>query len=218
VTSLRDLALIDLQFVRLHATPGAEERAERALAATGAPVWLATHRDHGQAMSVVVPAAQADAVVEALNAALEREVTRGDLAPIAARRPVAPITLVAENICKTKNVAGRLFGALGRVGVKVYGIGQSATQRSVSAVVDEGALPVAVRTVHAAFHFGVERASLLVLGAGTVGGALLRQLHAQRPTLRADPALRVGPVGVDADHAAWGLRGSQAFIAFTTSR
>jgi aspartokinase/homoserine dehydrogenase 1 len=196
ITSLTDLALVDLQFVRLHATPGAEERVQRALDATQARVWLATHSNHGQAMSVVVPAAQADAVADALGAALERELARGDLAPIAVRRPVALITLVAENMGKTPNVAGRLFGALGRVGVNVYGIGQSATQRSISAVVDQEALPVAVRTVHAAFHFGVERVSLLLLGAGTVGGALLRQLDAQRPALRADHDLGLELVGV----------------------
>ncbi|TVQ90736.1 MAG: bifunctional aspartate kinase/homoserine dehydrogenase I [Deltaproteobacteria bacterium] len=196
VTSLSDLALIDLEFLRLHASPGATERVQRVLEETQTKVWITTYSNHGQAMSMVVPQAQADRAVRRIEQALERELVRGDLAPVRIRRSVAMITLVAEAMGQTSNVAGRLFAALGRVGVNVYSIGQSATQRSISVVLDDADLAVAVRTVHASFHFAVERVSLLLLGAGTVGGALLRQIGAQAPILRRDLEISLDLVGV----------------------
>jgi aspartokinase/homoserine dehydrogenase 1 len=196
VASLDDLAQIDVQFLRLHAAPGAGERIQRALDGLDAPVWLVTQSNHGQALSAVVPRRVAEAAREALYETLARELERGEVAPIRVHAPVALVTLVAEAMGQTPNVAGRLLGALGRVGVNVFGIGQSATQRSISVVVDEEALPTAVRTVHAAFHFGLERVSLLVLGRGTVGGALLRGLVRQAPVLRDAHDVELTVVGV----------------------
>ena len=196
VTSLDGLAQIDVQFLRLHAAPGAGERIQRALDGLGAPVWLLTQSNHGQAISAVVPRTVAKAARDVLHETLRRELERGEVAPVRVHGPVGLVTLVAEAMGQAPNVAGRLLGALGRVGVNVFGIGQSATQRSISVVVDQAALPTAVRTVHAAFHFGAGRVSLLLLGRGTVGGALLRTLAAQAPILRTAHDLDVTVVGV----------------------
>lgn len=62
--------------------------------------------------------------------------------------------------------------------MNVLSIGQSATARSVSCVVEQIELASAVRAVHSAFDFSPPRASVFVLGAGVVGGCLLRELNA----------------------------------------
>lgn len=89
-----------------------------------------------------------------------------------------------------------MFAALGNVGINVHTIGQSATARSISCVVDQGDLRTAVRTIHASFHLTHQRISLLLLGAGTVGDALLGQLAAQRDTLRDQHEVLPSLVGV----------------------
>jgi aspartokinase/homoserine dehydrogenase 1 len=200
VTSLSDQALVDIQLQALDRGPKVAERLHRALEGATDTVWLATHSAHGQAMSVVVPLAQVGAVQAAIEEALALEIERGELKPLRIHAPVALLTLVAEAMGQTPNVAGRLFGALGRIGINVRAIGQSASARSISCVVDESSLPLAVRTVHAAFHLTHHRASVLVLGKGTVGGALLRQLDAQRAVLRAGHDVEPVIVGVADRH------------------
>lgn len=49
-------------------------------------------------------------------------------------------------------------------------------------------------------------------------GQVLRYLVRIDPSLPADDAIRVGPVAVPADHPSTRLRGSEAFVAFTTDR
>lgn len=200
VTSLSGQALVDIQLQALDRGPKVAERLHRALEGATDTVWLATHSAHGQAMSVVVPLEQVGAVRAAIEAAMALELERGELKPLRIHAPVALLTLVAEAMGRTPNVAGRLFGALGRIGINVRAIGQSASSRSISCVIDEPSLPTAVRTVHAAFHLTHHRASVLLLGKGTVGGALLRQLTVQRAVLRTDHDVELVVVGVADRH------------------
>ena len=124
------------------------------------------------------------------------ELARGDLAPIGAQAPVALVTIVGEAMGRTPGVAGRFLSALGSVGINVLSVGQSATARSVSCVVDQSVVALAVETVHSAFHFTAQRLSLFLLGAGTVGGALIDELSRRRATLLSEHDLAPALVGV----------------------
>ena len=128
-----------------------------------------THAAHGQSVSVVIPASVAEAARDALHQALAPERQDGVLAPIGIQYPVAVVTVVAESMGKTPNVAGRFFGALGTIGINVLTAGQSASARSISAVVHQDQLSAAIRAVHDAFHLVRQQVSLSVLGHGVVG-------------------------------------------------
>ena len=170
-------------------------RVHRALEAVTDRVWLSTHAAHGQSVSVVIPASVAEAA-GMLHQALAPERQDGVLAPIGIQYPVAVVTVVAESMGKTPNVAGRFFGALGTIGINVLTAGQSASARSISAVVHQDQLSAAIRAVHDAFHLDRQQVSLSVLGHGVVGGALLRQIDAQRTVLLRKKNLDVRLVGV----------------------
>lgn len=196
VTSLEGQALIDLRFRRLYQAADLGERVHKVLSSTARRVWLVSHSAHGQALSVVVPAQDAPGIVSALETAFAAELASEAMETVALRQPVALLTLVAEAMGKRPNVAGRLFASLGQVGINVHSIGQSASARSISCVVDQGDLPVAVRTVHAAFQLDQQQASVFLLGTGVVGGALLRQLDSRQGPLRRERQLALQLVGV----------------------
>jgi len=103
---------------------------------------------------------------------------------------------VAEAMGRTVDVAGRFFHALGSVGIPIRAIAQGASARSISCVVDADDTRVAVRTVHAAFNFAHQQVSLLVLGRGTVGGALLGQIREQREVLAREHDVDLKVVGI----------------------
>ena len=196
VTSLEDQALFDLRIQRLHEGPELGERVHRALAMAQCHPWLITHSAHGQGISVVLPRRESGRLRAELENCFEMELARGDLAPIEVREPVALLTVVGEAMGRTPGVNGRLFGALGAVGINVLSIGQSATARSVSCVVDQAELALAVETVHGAFHFSSQRLSIFLLGTGTVGGALLDELDRQQGDLAKAHDLKPVLVGV----------------------
>lgn len=179
VTSLRDLALIDIRSHVHGLGTQLQERAARVLHEQQVDVWLSTHAAHGAALSVVVRQADVSRLIPALTRALGEDAAAGAVAPIAVRAPVSLVTVVAEAMGREPNVAGRFFGALGRAGINVLSSGQSATARSISAAVEGTATNAAVRAIHDAFHIDRPRAHVVLMGVGGVGGALLRQFDAR---------------------------------------
>lgn len=196
VTSLEDLALLGVEVRRIAKRASVGGRVLRALEDADLTVWLATQSAHGQAVAVVLPRNEVEHARRVIHDALALELDRGEVEPVSVREPVTLLTLVAEAMGRTVGVAGRFFHALGAVGIPIHAVGQGASSRSISCVVDAADTAVAVRTVHAAFNFAHQQVSLLVLGRGTVGGALLRQIREQRDSLVAEHDVLLDVVGV----------------------
>jgi aspartokinase/homoserine dehydrogenase 1 len=198
VTSLENLALLDVRLRRLSAEMPLGERVLRALRAAGVTVWMTSQSAHGQAVAVVVPGGAIEGAKEAVSRELAHEFERGDLEPLGVRAPVTLLSLVAEHMGQTATAPGRFFGALGAVGVAVAAIAQGASSRSISCAIDAADTALAVRAVHAAFNFAHQEVNLFVLGKGTVGAELLGQIAQQGEFLRGAHGLRLKVVGIAA--------------------
>lgn len=204
VTSLENLALIGVECRQLSQGVRLSGRVLHALETAGIPVWMATQSAHGQAVAVVVPAASVPSAEVAILQALALELGRGDVEPPRIRQPVTMLTLVAETMGQTPDVAGRFLHALGAVGINVHAIAQGASSRSVSCAIEAADTAVAVRTVHATFHFAKEEVSVLVLGTGTVGSQLLAQIESQQAKLAEEHGIALRVVGVcDSKKVKW---------------
>lgn len=196
VTSLESLAMLDVQWTRLSYEASIAKRVLSALEGAHVTVWMTTQAAHGQAAAVVVPSGQVKRAKAAIDEELALEIQRHEVEPVKVREPVTLVTLVAEAMGRTANVAGRFFGPLGAIGVNVRAIAQGASSRAISCVVDASDTDVAVRTVHSAFNFAHQEVSLLVLGKGTVGGQLLAQIAQQQAKLVDEHWIQLNVVGI----------------------
>lgn len=199
VTSLEGMALIDVEGDQR--TEGAR-LGPRVSAALAVPAWLQTLAPRGNGIALVVDRGDAEAACAAAARELAAEIARGELAPPRVSAPVTLVTLVAEAMGQTVNVAGRFFGALGAIGVNVRAAAQGASSRAISCVVDDGDTAAAVRAVHAAFNLAREQVNVLLLGRGTVGRQLLHQLGAEQAKLRAGHDLDLRLAGLAASGGA----------------
>lgn len=196
VTSLENLALLGVQVRRIAKGAAVGGRVLRAMEQAGLTIYMATQSAHGQAVAVAVPRAEVARGLVAIREALEIELQRGDVEEPSVREPVTLLTLVAEAMGQTVNVAGRFLHGLGAVGIGIRAVAQGASSRSISAVIDGEDTRVAVRTVHAAFNFAHQEVSLLVLGKGTVGGQLLAQIRDGRQQMERDQDVVLKVVGI----------------------
>ncbi len=194
VTSMEGLALVLVEATRSALPPALLAEAHAALDQRGVRVWMTNQTGLGVSASFVVGVAALPVATELLTTLAAR--SGADVVVTPAPHPVTLVTLVAERMGQHANVAGRFFAALGTIGVRVRAIAQGASERSISCVVDGADTAAAVRAVHAAFHFAEAELHVLLLGHGTVGGALLAQIDAQRELLRRDHGVRLRLVGV----------------------
>lgn len=196
VSSLENLALIDVELRRVAHQALIGERVLHALHARAITTWMTVQAGHGQAIGVVVPEASTDEALEAIRQELAQEIERHEVDAIDVYRPVSLVSLVAEAMGATPMVSGRFFSALGLAGINIRAIAQGATGRSISCVIDAADTRTAVRTVHSTFNFSHQKVSLLVLGRGTVGSHLLQQVQAQRDFLQKEHGLQLDVVGL----------------------
>jgi aspartokinase/homoserine dehydrogenase 1 len=196
VTSIENLALLGVQVRRIAMRAQVSGRVLTALENAGVTIWMASLSAHGQAVAAAVRISDVERATAAIHEELAMELHRGEVEPTDVRQPVTLLTLVAEAMGRTVNVDGRFFQSLGMVGVPIRAIAQGASSRSISCVIDAADTQVAVRTVHAAFNFAHQEVSLLLLGKGTVGGCLLRQIRDERARLERDNEVSLRVVGI----------------------
>ena len=196
VASLQRLALVEVDAKREAGDLHVGERVLSALARADIKVWTAVQAGFGQAVAVIVPEEERVAACEVIREELATELDRSEVDRVEVRHPVTLVTLVAEAMGQTVNVAGRLFHALGAAGIGVWSIAQSGSARSIACAVNADDTREAVRTVHAAFNFTFETVNIMVLGVGVVGGNLLSQIQQQQHKLRETMGIELKVVGV----------------------
>ena len=195
IVSREDLLLFDLEYADAARGLRINERVLAALANAQVPLLLTVQAPVGRSFSVLIHAADADRAEAALREELHDELENASV--VLHRHPdVTQITLLAEAMGRGPNVAGRLFRALGEIGVNVRAIAQGAACRSISFVVSKEESPLAVRTVHSAFNFAHTQVSVVLLGKGVVGSNLLSQMAEQRELLRDEHGILLQLVGL----------------------
>jgi aspartokinase/homoserine dehydrogenase 1 len=213
LTLLSGMAIIDLTGSGLKGVPGVAARAFGSLAAKAVNVVLITQGSSECAITICVATQESRAAVEALAATFEAELAAGLMDPLVVKPDHAVVSMVGDGMGQHVGVSGSFFGALGGQGCNVIAIAQSASGRSISAVVTSEAGPRALAGVHRRFFGGLEPLELYLMGVGLVGSQFLvqlRQLQQRMPEVAAvlklcavsnSRRMLIDPAGLDASTA-----------------
>jgi aspartokinase/homoserine dehydrogenase 1 len=93
------------------------------------------------------------------------------------------VAVVGDSMAGSPGLAAKFFGTLGRAGINVRAIAQGSSERNISAVVDSDDAVRALRAVHSGFYLSSKTISIGLIGAGSVGGTLMEQIHRQSDRL-----------------------------------
>src|SRR5262249_35996621 len=121
--------------------------------------------------------------VTAVEQEFRREFSRR-LTRLDQRFDQAIIAVVGDRMQGRPGVAADVFGALARHSVNINAIAQGASERNISWVIDASEQNRALNIVHQEFFEKRKQLALVVVGVGTIGSALIQQLHDQRGYLR----------------------------------
>src|SRR5216683_454133 len=130
ISSVGDLTLLTLRGRGMFDARGTAERLFRALASRGVNVIISqASSDH--TICVAVNSAEADSAVQAIGQEFRFELRRG-LATLDQKPDQAIIAVIGEGMKGRPDVAGKVFGALGRHNINVSAIAQGASERNIS--------------------------------------------------------------------------------------
>lgn len=197
LSALGNVSLLRLQGSGMAGIAGFAARLFTALARRSISVILITQASSEYSICVAVEPTEVYAAAAAVIEEFDREIALGGLEPPAVENACSVIAAVGQRMKSTPGIAGTVFHALGRNGVNIKAIAQGSSEINISAVIARQDEAKALNAVHEAFFLsGTKSVNLFLVGSGLIGGTLLKQISAQRETLKDRYKIRVNLVGL----------------------
>jgi aspartokinase/homoserine dehydrogenase 1 len=183
ITAISGMALVNLEGSGMIGVPGTADRLFAALKTAGVSVTLISQASSEHSICIAVPQDVAARARQVIKDEFAVELHSRQIQSVDVTDHQSIVAVVGDGMAGTPGVAGRFFGTLGRAGINVRAIAQGSSERNISAVVDSDEATRALRAAHSGFYLSAKTLSIGVIGPGTVGAALLRQLEKQRDRL-----------------------------------
>lgn len=191
ITSVDDVALVNLEGTGMIGVPGTADRLFGALRAAGISVILISQASSEHSICFAVPMRHAARVGQVVREAFAVELQQGQIQNVDVQHDCSIIAVVGDGMAGLPGVAARFFGTLGNAGINVRAIAQGSSERNISAVIDKRESTRALRAVHSGFYLSAKTISLGLIGPGHVGSTLLDQMAARAESLRQMHALEL---------------------------
>jgi aspartokinase/homoserine dehydrogenase 1 len=196
LSSLSNVSLLRLQGSGMAGVAGFASRLFSALARRSISVILITQASSEYSICVAVEPAEVYAAAAAVLEEFDREIASGGLESPSIENACSIIAAVGSRMKSTPGIAGAVFHALGRNGVNIKAIAQGSSETNISAVIARQDEVKSLNAVHEAFFLsGTKSVNLFLVGAGLIGSTLLKQISAQRETLKERYKIRVNLAG-----------------------
>lgn len=189
VTSVDDVALINLEGAGMIGVPGTADRLFGALRDAGISVTLISQASSEHSICFAVPGSAAADVEPVVRRAFRAELEQNLIQSVDVQTDCSIIAVVGDGMAGMPGIAAKFFGTLGGAGINVRAIAQGSSERNISAVIEKDDETRALRAAHAGFYLSANTISVGLVGPGNVGAMLLDQVAAQAERLRAEFSL-----------------------------
>ena len=183
IASVDQCTLLTIRGLQMVGVPGTAGRLFHALAAHGVNVILISQASSEHTICIAVSSVDVSRAREAIQGEFRYEFQSKTMA-LDEKPDQTIVAIVGDGMEGTPGVSGRVFQSLGRNGVNVSAIAQGASERNISFAIDAHQRVLALNVVHSAFFERRKNLAVILIGPGSIGGAVLRLLHQQRRFLR----------------------------------
>lgn len=197
ISNIGGIALLSLEGPGMIGIPGISKRFFEVLSQASISVVLITQASSEHSICVGIAEDQADDAQKAVNEAFAYEISLEKIKPVIVEKHQAIIALVGDNMKSHQGLSGRMFSTLGKNNVNIRAIAQGASERNISAVIEEVDVKKALNTLHEAFfEENIKQLNLFIMGTGNVGAKLLKQISQQQSYLREKLKLNLRVIGI----------------------
>lgn len=184
ITAIGDMALLNLEGSGMIGVPGTADRLFASLRTAGVSVTLISQASSEHSICIALPQELAERARTVVTEAFADELESGQIQSVEITDALSIVAVVGDGMAGTPGIAARFFGTLARAGINIRAIAQGSSERNISVVVDSEDAVKALRAAHSGFYLSAKTISIGLIGPGTVGTALLRQIEKQSEKLR----------------------------------
>ena len=185
ITHIDAITLITLEGSGMIGVSGSSKRLFEVLSNKNINVIFITQASSEHSICIGILNSDADVAQEAINKAFEVEILQNKIDPCIVENNLCIIALVGENMKNHQGLSGRMFSTLGKNNVNIRAIAQGASERNISAVINERDVKKALNSLHENFfEENTKQLNLFVMGVGNVGEKFIEQIHQQKKFLK----------------------------------
>ena len=185
ISHIDKITLITLEGSGMIGVSGSSKRLFEVLSHENINVIFITQASSEHSICIGILNSDADVAEIAINKAFEIEILQNKIDPCIVEKNLCIIALVGENMKNHQGLSGRMFSTLGKNNVNIRAIAQGASERNISAVINERDVKKALNTLHENFfEENTKQLNLFVMGVGNVGEKFIEQIHRQKKFLR----------------------------------
>jgi len=186
ITTVQNVALVNLEGTGMIGVPGTADRLFGALRNAGISVILISQASSEHSICFAVPGDMAEPVGAVVRRAFSVELEQNQIQRVDIRSNCSIIAVVGDGMAGVPGIASRFFSTLANAGINIRAIAQGSSERNISAVIDAEVATRALRAAHAGFYLSTETLSVGLIGPGNVGATLIAQMAEQISHLKKD--------------------------------
>jgi aspartokinase/homoserine dehydrogenase 1 len=185
ISHIDNISLITLEGPGMIGVLGSSKRLFETLSHANVNVIFITQASSEHSICIGILNSDADSAEEAINKTFEIEIAQNKVAPCLVEKDLCIIALVGENMKNHQGLSGKMFSTLGKNNVNIRAIAQGASERNISAVINERDVKKALNTLHERFfEDNTKQLNLFVMGVGNVGEKFIDQINQQKKFLK----------------------------------
>lgn len=183
ISHLEDVVMFNIAGPGMKGMVGMASRIFDVISTGNISISLITQSSSEYSISFCIQQKDADRALDLLDESFALELSNQLLEPIEVRRELAIVTLVGDGMRQSKGMAAKFFSALAQARVNNVAIAQGSSERSISTVIENAKAKKAVKVIHQNFFTKKHTIDAFLIGCGTVGAELLRQIAQQQASL-----------------------------------
>ncbi|MCU4674963.1 bifunctional aspartate kinase/homoserine dehydrogenase I [Catenovulum sp. 2E275] len=184
ISTLNDVTMVNVAGPGMKGMVGMASRIFDAISRAKVSVLLITQSSSEYSISFCIHSSDSERVQSILEQEFELELSNQLLEPIELRDHLSVISIVGDGMRMQQGIAAKFFASLSQTKVNIVAIAQGSSERSISAVIEGTKSQDAIKVTHQNFFTNLHVIDAFMVGCGTVGKALLKQLEKQQPILK----------------------------------
>ncbi|NGY38012.1 bifunctional aspartate kinase/homoserine dehydrogenase I [Flavobacterium sp. XN-5] len=185
ISHIENITLITLEGPGMIGVTGSSKRLFEVLSQEKINVIFITQASSEHSICIGILNEDAEAAEDAINKAFEIEILQHKIDPCIVEKNLCIIALVGENMKNHQGLSGKMFSTLGKNNVNIRAIAQGASERNISAVINQRDVKKALNTLHERFfEDNTKQLNLFVMGVGNVGEKFIDQINQQKKFLK----------------------------------
>ena len=184
ISTIKDIALLNLEGTGMIGVPGIVNRLGKVLQQTNISIVLISQASSEHSICFAVRSKDAKSAADVIKQEFKDDFKNENLSAIQIEEDCSILAIVGSGMTGTKGIAARFFNAISLSKTNVIAIAQGSSEKNISIVIKSKDMNHATSFVHDAFFNSNKQIAIGIMGYGSIGQELHKQILDERKILQ----------------------------------